>query len=142
MAIDFPDSPSVNDTHTVGSVTWVWDGNTWKGSSAVTELSAIQDDIDTRKVEVSYEISTNTNLVSGGRYIVDTSSALTLTLPDTPAVGDEIQIFDATNTAETNNITIQNNGSKINGVLDTLVFDVNGGVATLIYTGTDLGWRI
>lgn len=142
MAIDFPDSPSVNDTHTVGSVTWVWDGNTWKGSSAVTELSAIQDDIDTRKVEVSYEISTDTNLVSGGRYIVDTSSSLTLTLPSTPAVGDEIQIFDATNTAETNNITIQNNGSKINGVLDTLVFDVNGGVATLIYTGTDLGWRI
>ena len=142
MAIDFPDSPSVNDTHTVGSVTWVWDGNTWKGSSAVTELSAIQDDIDTRKVEVSYEISTDTNLVSGGRYIVDTSSSLTLTLPSTPAVGDEIQIFDATNTAGTNNITIQNNGLKINGVLDTLVFDVNGGVATLIYTGTDLGWRI
>ena len=29
MAINFPDSPSVNDTHTVGDRTWVWDGTTW-----------------------------------------------------------------------------------------------------------------
>ena len=29
MPINFPDSPSVNDTHTVGDRTWVWDGTTW-----------------------------------------------------------------------------------------------------------------
>jgi len=29
MAINFPDSPSVNDTYTVGDRTWVWDGTTW-----------------------------------------------------------------------------------------------------------------
>ncbi|MGA1036673.1 MAG: C1q-like domain-containing protein [Ilumatobacteraceae bacterium] len=29
MAINFPDSPSVNDTHTVGDKTWVWDGTVW-----------------------------------------------------------------------------------------------------------------
>ena len=31
MAINFPDSPSVDDTHTANGVTWKWDGTTWKG---------------------------------------------------------------------------------------------------------------
>lgn len=29
MAIDFPNSPSTNDTHTVSGRTWIWDGSTW-----------------------------------------------------------------------------------------------------------------
>jgi hypothetical protein len=29
-AIDFPNSPAVNDTFTVGSITWKWDGATWQ----------------------------------------------------------------------------------------------------------------
>jgi hypothetical protein len=28
-AIDFPNSPSVNDTHTVGNRIWKWNGATW-----------------------------------------------------------------------------------------------------------------
>ena len=28
-AIDFPNSPSVNDTHTVGNRVWKWNGATW-----------------------------------------------------------------------------------------------------------------
>jgi hypothetical protein len=29
MAIDFPNTPSVNDTHIVGSRTWLYDGEKW-----------------------------------------------------------------------------------------------------------------
>jgi hypothetical protein len=29
-AIDFPNSPAVNDTFTVGSITWKWNGATWQ----------------------------------------------------------------------------------------------------------------
>ena len=29
MAINFPDSPSTNDTHTVGDKTWTWNGTYW-----------------------------------------------------------------------------------------------------------------
>jgi hypothetical protein len=29
MPIDFPNSPSANDTHTVGSRTWLYDGEKW-----------------------------------------------------------------------------------------------------------------
>jgi hypothetical protein len=29
-AIDFPNTPQVNDTFTAGVITWKWDGTTWK----------------------------------------------------------------------------------------------------------------
>ena len=38
MAINFPDSPSVNDTHTVGTTTWVWTGTVWN----IQARSAVQ----------------------------------------------------------------------------------------------------
>ena len=87
-------------------------------------------------------ISTNITLVAGTRYFVNTSAARTLTLPASPSVGDEIQIFDATNTSATNNITILRNANLINGVADTAIIDVNGGVAYFVYTGATYGWRM
>ena len=36
MAINFPDSPNANDTHTDGGRTWIWDGTTWKIYSSST----------------------------------------------------------------------------------------------------------
>lgn len=32
--IDFPDSPSVDDVFTYGSLSWVWDGEKWKTAAA------------------------------------------------------------------------------------------------------------
>ena len=40
MAIDFPDSPSVNDVFTVGSRTWQWDGVAWSLSPS-TGISSV-----------------------------------------------------------------------------------------------------
>ena len=88
------------------------------------------------------EVSSNITLEAGYRYFVDTSAARTLTLPASPSVGDEVQIFDATNTAASNNITVNNNSSKINGQLDTLLVDANGAAVILVYTGSTLGWRV
>ena len=39
MAIDFPNSPSVNDTHTSAGVTWKWDGTTWKAEGVTSSYS-------------------------------------------------------------------------------------------------------
>ena len=36
-AIDFPNSPSVNDTHTVGDLTWRWDGTVWNSVRSVAQ---------------------------------------------------------------------------------------------------------
>ena len=93
------------------------------------------------KQEINTSISANTTLVAGYRYFVDTSAARTLTLPASPSVGDEIQIFDASGTAGTNNITINSNSGKINGVVQDLILDANGAVAILTYTGSTYGWR-
>jgi hypothetical protein len=104
--------------------------------------TTIANSLANRKLEITYSISADTTLVAGGRYIVDTSSALTLTLPAAPSLGDEVWIIDSTNTAATNNITVNNGGSLINGVSDTLVIDVSGAIASLVYSGATLGWRI
>lgn len=37
MAIDFPNSPSTNDTHTVNGRTYVWTGDYWKVSGTSTQ---------------------------------------------------------------------------------------------------------
>jgi hypothetical protein len=34
MAIDFPDSPELNEPFTVGDVTWYWDGSVWRISNS------------------------------------------------------------------------------------------------------------
>lgn len=46
-AINFPDSPQVNDIHTVGSISWKWTGIAWEtvsteaGASSVSELTDV-----------------------------------------------------------------------------------------------------
>ncbi len=35
MAIDFPNTPAVNDTHVVGNITWTWTGSAWAILSSV-----------------------------------------------------------------------------------------------------------
>jgi hypothetical protein len=36
-AINFPDTPQVNDTFTVGVITWKWDGVTWKSQGTIIQ---------------------------------------------------------------------------------------------------------
>jgi len=97
--------------------------------------------LSTYKQEINLAISSDTTLVTGYRYFVDTSAARTLTLPANPSVGNEITIFDATGTAGTYNITIGSNSKKINGSVQDLILDANGAVAILTYTGSTYGWR-
>ena len=39
MAINFPNSPSVNDTFTSGGITFTWNGSVWN-SNVSTEISS------------------------------------------------------------------------------------------------------
>jgi len=87
-------------------------------------------------------ISANTNLIAKKRYFVTSASALTLTLPASPALNDEIQIVDASGNASTYNITVARNGNKINGGTGNLIIDNNGGWYTLLYTGSTYGWKV
>lgn len=95
-----------------------------------------------KKTEISQAVSSNITAQAGYRYLVNTSSARTITLPSSPSLGDEVQILDATENAGTNVITVNNNGEKINGIMDTGLLDVNGVAAVFIYTGSTYGWRM
>ena len=87
-------------------------------------------------------ISANTNILAKKRYFVTSASALTLTLPASPALNDEIQILDASGNASTYNITVARNGRLINGNAGNLIIDNNGGWYTLVYTGATYGWKV
>lgn len=102
-------------------------------------------DLSSYKEEVSLSIdhTYSSTLVEGYRYFVNTStSSVNLTLPSSPTLGDEIQIFDASDNASTNNITLNRNGVKINGGTENLLIDLDGGATALIYTGSTYGWKV
>jgi hypothetical protein len=87
-------------------------------------------------------ISANTNIIAKKRYFVTSASALTLTLPSSPVLNDEIQIVDASGNAATYNITVARNGKLINGTEGNLIIDNNGGWYTLLFTGNTYGWKV
>ena len=85
----------------------------------------------------------NFTAVSGNGYFVDTNTtAITVTLPATPSAGDIVAIKDYANTADTNSITINRNGSNIDGAGSNPVITNEGGSVTLIYVDATQGWTI
>jgi hypothetical protein len=86
--------------------------------------------------------SSNITLASGNSYMVDTTAARTLTLPASPSLGAEVHIFDATGSAGTNNITVANNSTNINGQNTNLTIDSNYAAVNLVYVGAAYGWRV
>ena len=126
----------------------VWSGTEWvevgiKAAlpSDYVDTTALNSALSSYKQEVNLAISSNTTLVAGRRYFVDTTAARTLTLPASPTLGQEVVVIDATGSAATNNITILRNGGKINGLTEDAILDVNQGTSVFTYTGTTLGWR-
>jgi len=87
-------------------------------------------------------ISANTNLLAGTRYYVTSASALTLTLPSSPSLNDEIQIIDASGNSSTYNITVARNGNDINNNAGNFIIDKNGAWVNLLYTGSTYGWKV
>ena len=87
-------------------------------------------------------ISANANLIVSTRHYVTSASALTLTLPASPLLNDQIDIFDASGNASTYNITVDRNGKLINGNAGNFIIDANGYWASLVYTGATYGWKV
>jgi len=126
---------AVNDILEVVTVTNLNSVNTYTQSEINSYLA-------TKKTEISSAISANTTLVAGRRYFVTSASALTLTLPASPAQNDQVDILDASGNAATYNITIARNSSLINGNAGNFIIDANGYWATLVYTGATYGWKV
>ena len=86
--------------------------------------------------------TTTVTAVSGVGYFVNTTSgAITVNLPAGVA-GSIVAVSDYANTAATNNITIDPNGTdKINGIIGNATISTNGAAVTLIFIDATRGWK-
>ena len=88
-------------------------------------------------------VSAAETIQAGAQLLVDTSSgAVTITLPASPAAGDEVTFLDSENTFDSNNLTVARNSSNINGAASNLVVANERAAFTLVYSGdATVGWQ-
>tara|TARA_E500000331_G_scaffold1462_1_gene1470 strand:- start:485 stop:1204 length:720 start_codon:yes stop_codon:yes gene_type:complete len=92
-----------------------------------------------------YTPSATYTTVNGDQILVNTSgsgigTAVTINLPASPAIGNEVHFIDSGNAFASNNLTIGRNSSKILGDTSDLVVSVNGSAFTLVYVNATRGW--
>ena len=73
-------------------------------------------------------------------YFINTGSAVTVTLPSSPNVGDQIVVIDATGNASSNNITLGRGGSKIKGLCTCATLKTDRVGVRIVYSGSSQGW--
>ena len=92
-----------------------------------------------------YTPSATYTAVNGDQILVNTSgsgigSPVTINLPASPAIGNEVHFIDSGNAFASNNLTIGRNSSNILGGTSDLVVSVNGAAFTLVYVNATRGW--
>ena len=88
-------------------------------------------------------ITSNTTMVAGRGYFVDTSSsALTMTLPSSASRGDEVWIVDYAASFDSNNLTVARNSHKIQGATSNLTVATERAGFTLVYVDATQGWLL
>ena len=83
--------------------------------------------------------------VNGDQVLVDTSGGgigapVTINLPVSPAIGDEVHFIDSGNNLASNNLTIGRNSSNILGSASDLTVSTNSAAFTLVYVNATRGW--
>jgi hypothetical protein len=73
-------------------------------------------------------------------YMIISATALTLTLPASPTLGDQVGVWDGASVTGSVVHTIARNGKNIQGLAQDLILDVPGFQVTLWYNGTE--WRL
>ena len=87
--------------------------------------------------------SGNYTASDGDNIFVDTSGgAVTITLPASPSIGNQVKIIDSHGTAATNNITVGRNSEKIQGSAANLTISTNRAGISLVYYDSDNGWLL
>ena len=71
MAINFPNSPNVNDTHTANDITWKWDGTTWKVGITTINAATIPG-ISTTGTSYFYDLDVAHNVSVGSSVTAST----------------------------------------------------------------------
>ena len=78
---------------------------------------------------------------AGAKLFIDTTGgAFTVTLPASPAVGDEVHFIDSRFNFDTAALTVGRNSSKIANATSDLVDNTEGAGFGLVFSGSNVGW--
>ena len=77
-----------------------------------------------------------------GYFVNTTSGAITMTLPSSPSLGDEVSIIDYAGTFDTNNLTVGRNSQPIMGSAADLTVSTERAAFTLVYVDSTQGWLL
>ena len=86
------------------------------------------------------EKTTSFEAVAGEGYILDTSTAITVTLPAAPTFGQQVKVIDGSGAAASQNITINPNGGNIDGQSANVTLNYNKAIATYTFYNSTRGW--
>ena len=86
--------------------------------------------------------SSFTAVASEGYFINTTSGAITMTLPASPSIGDEVSVIDYAGTFDTNNLTVGRNSKNIQGSAADLTVSTERAGFTLVYVDGTQGWLL
>jgi len=78
---------------------------------------------------------------AGAKLFIDTTGgAFTVTLPASPAVGDEVHFIDSRFNFDSAALTVGRNSSKIANATSDLVVNTEGAGFGLVFSGSNIGW--
>ena len=83
-----------------------------------------------------------TAVASEGYFVNTTSGAITMTLPVSASIGDEVSVIDYAGTFDTNNLTVGRNGHNIQGSAADLTVSTERAGFTLVYVDSTQGWLL
>lgn len=84
------------------------------------------------------------NAVSGTAYCVDTQTtgAVTMTLPASPADGDQIRFIDCKSNFAVANLTVARNAKSIMGLASDMTVNTPNAASTMVYVSANSDWRM
>ena len=83
----------------------------------------------------------NFNATAGNAYPVNTTGgAITVTLPSSPSAGNVVVLVDYAGTWATNNVTLNVNGSNLNGAAANAILKIAREGISLVYIDSTQGW--
>jgi hypothetical protein len=76
--------------------------------------------------------------IANNEYVIVTTAGLTITLPASPTVGNQVAI----GVLNFSNTVVARNGQRIESLLEDMTIDIVNSTYALVFTGATYGWTI